>query len=82
MNFSKVSILFLLLLLNFNSLIAQHKEEEFVKASFLINFIEEIVWPNEGSINEFNIGVLNDPNIYSNLAEISKNIVIEVKYLR
>jgi signal transduction histidine kinase/DNA-binding NarL/FixJ family response regulator len=82
MNFSKVSILFLLLLLNFNSLIAQHKEEEFVKASFLINFIEEIVWPNEGSINEFNIGVLNDPNIYSNLAEISKNIVIRGKVLK
>ena len=82
MNFSKFFFFLVLLLYSFNFLIAQEKEEEFVKASYLINFIEEIIWPNEGSINEFNIGVLNDPSIYSNLAKISKNIVIRGKVLK
>lgn len=82
MKFQKIIITVFLLCFSYNCLQAQGKEEAFIKASYVINFVEEIIWPNEGEINEFNIGVLNDPNIYSNLKELSKGVVIRGKKIK
>ncbi len=82
MRFYKVFITFLLLFFSYSSLLAQEKEEAFIKASYVINFVEEIIWPNEATIKEFNIGVLNDPNIYSNLKELSNGFVVRGKKIK
>lgn len=78
----KILISLLLLFFSNGFLLAQEKEESYIKASYILNFVEEIIWPNEGEIKIFNIGVLDDPMIYSHLKDLSQDIVIRGKKVK
>ncbi len=82
MRFSKIFITSLLLFWSYSWLQAQEKEESFIKASYVINFIEEIGWANESEIKAFKVGVLNDPNIAARLNELSKGLIVRGKSIK
>ena len=58
------------------------KDENFVKASLIFNFLEETEFSNEKSITQYQIDVYNAPNVFSQLNELSQTQKIKNKQVK
>lgn len=58
---------------------AQSNQAEYIKASYLFNFCENVTWANEGEITEFKIGIVDAPLVSEYLKKIVETNPIKGK---
>lgn len=58
---------------------AQNSDENYVKSSYILNFIEETTWPNEQDLKTYKIAILGNEPIFDNLQKLSKKLTVKGK---